>query len=153
MSEIYNSSELGLSNEAANSRDRALLVGGSAILNVLKAESFAFKRALEAEQNAISEDERQESISKRKAMFEKDNHEYSKEESWKLKAECFGMDTNIFFPTNDNKTIKIAKKVCASCSVKEECAEYGKLNGNGVGVWGGESESELRNRNRRRRPV
>ena len=150
MSEIYNSSELGLSNEAANSRDRALLVGGSAILNVLKAESFAVKRALEAEQNAISEDERQESISKRKAMFEKDNHEYSKEEAWKLKAECFGMDTNIFFPTNDNKTIKIAKKVCASCSVKEECADYGKVNGNGVGVWGGISESELRNRRRRR---
>lgn len=153
MYEIYNSSELGLSNEAANSRDRALLVGGSAILNVLKAELFAVERALEAEQNAISEDERQESISKRKAMFEKYNHEYSKEEAWKLKAECFGMDTNIFFPTNDNKTIKIAKKVCASCSVKEECAEYGKLNGNGIGVWGGESESELRNRNRRRRPV
>ncbi|MEI7674890.1 MAG: WhiB family transcriptional regulator [bacterium] len=151
MSEEYNSSELGLSNEAADIRDRALLIGGTAILNVLKAELFAAKQALEAEQNAITEDERQASIAKRKEMFEKDNHEYSKEEAWKLKAECFGMDTNIFFPTNDNKTIKIAKKVCASCSVKEECVEYGKLNGNGVGVWGGETESELRYRNRTRK--
>jgi len=153
MSEKYNSLEMGLSNEAAIIRDRALLVGESAILNVLKAELSAINQVKQAEQNSINEAQRQVVIAKRKEMFDNDSHEYSKEEAWKLKAECFGMDTNIFFPTNDNKTIKIARKVCLGCSVKEECSEYGKLNGNGVGVWGGFSESELRNRNRRRRTV
>jgi len=45
---------------------------------------------------------------------------------WIKKAACRGLDPNFFVPERyDVKTTKEAKKICATCPVKNECREYG----------------------------
>ena|ERR1051325_731392 len=58
---------------------------------------------------------------------------------WRLKATCKDMDPNIFFPPEkDEQAIKIAKTICASCLVQQECLEEGlKPVNRDSGVWGG----------------
>lgn len=59
-----------------------------------------------------------------------------REREWIKDAACRGMDTNIFFPERgDNKTVELAKEVCAGCSVREQCLEYGRKER--FGFWGG----------------
>ena len=40
---------------------------------------------------------------------------------WTEFASCKGMDTNIFFPTRGEEIDVRLRKVCADCTVKEEC--------------------------------
>lgn len=60
--------------------------------------------------------------------------------SWRDHAACKGMDTNIFFPgragdISANRAVERAKEICAGCSVREQCAEFGMDEI--FGVWGG----------------
>ena len=40
----------------------------------------------------------------------------------------------------------MAKRICASCPVADECAEHADLNGETFGLWGGQTESERASR-------
>lgn len=81
--------------------------------------------------------------------------------SWFGKAHCFGLDTNIFFPTgntpgrlpknrdpiNDPRTKAeledwVIRNYCAECVVRSECLEYAVATAQTYGVWGGTRESE-----------
>lgn len=78
--------------------------------------------------------------------------------SWYERAECRGMDPDMFFPlgstaVEDVAKIKCAKAACARCPVRGECLNsaidawlrYGKF-----GIWGGLTEDERAAERRRR---
>ena len=63
--------------------------------------------------------------------------------AWQRKANCMGVDPDLFFPERGAST-KEAKEVCRGCVVREDCLEYALANGEKFGIWGGLSERERR---------
>ena len=63
---------------------------------------------------------------------------------WMQSALCTQVDSELFFPEKGMSSTK-AKKVCNSCPVRTQCAEYA-INSPALvhGVWGGLSEQERR---------
>lgn len=74
--------------------------------------------------------------------------------AWQADAACAGMPTDDFFPAGSTgqalDRIALAKAVCDTCPVVEECLEYALDTGQTDGVWGGMSEDERRTERRRR---
>jgi WhiB family redox-sensing transcriptional regulator len=70
--------------------------------------------------------------------------------SWQLKANCLGVDPDLFFPERGAST-KEAKEVCRGCVVKQECLEFAIAHGEKFGIWGGMSERERRKIRKSRR--
>lgn len=64
-------------------------------------------------------------------------------ESWKNGAICAQVDPEAFFPEKGGST-KAAKKICLSCTVRQECLEEALANDERFGIWGGLSERERR---------
>lgn len=63
--------------------------------------------------------------------------------AWRAQAACRGRETWVFFPTRgDTKTQDAAKRICASCTVQDECLAA-HLNERS-GVWGGTTERARR---------
>jgi len=59
-----------------------------------------------------------------------------REREWIKDAACKGMDPNIFFPERgDVASVKLAKRICEGCKVKDPCREYGEMER--FGFWGG----------------
>jgi len=71
---------------------------------------------------------------------------------WKSKANCMGVDPDLFFPERGMST-REAKEVCRGCVVREDCLEYALANGEKFGIWGGLSERERRRIRRARAMV
>jgi WhiB family transcriptional regulator, redox-sensing transcriptional regulator len=67
----------------------------------------------------------------------------SEARSWQSKANCMGVDPELFFPERGAST-REAKEVCRGCIVREDCLEYALANGEKFGIWGGLSERERR---------
>ncbi len=65
------------------------------------------------------------------------------DQDWKSKANCMGVDPDLFFPERGMST-REAKEVCRGCVVREDCLEYALANGEKFGIWGGLSERERR---------
>lgn len=63
--------------------------------------------------------------------------------SWQEKANCRGVNPDLFFPERGAST-KEAKAVCAGCEVKDECLEFALRMGEKFGIWGEKSERERR---------
>ncbi len=74
-------------------------------------------------------------------------------DEWLPEADCHGL-THLFFPGPTESTRArdrreaIAKSICASCSVVEQCLEFAIAN-NEYGIWGGLNEDERRSVKRR----
>ena len=64
-------------------------------------------------------------------------------QDWKAKANCMGVDPDLFFPERGMST-REAKEVCRGCVVREDCLEFAIANGEKFGIWGGMSERERR---------
>jgi WhiB family transcriptional regulator, redox-sensing transcriptional regulator len=71
------------------------------------------------------------------------------ERTWQNKANCMGVDPDLFFPERGAST-REAKEVCRGCIVRDECLEYALANGEKFGIWGGLSERERRRLRRQR---
>lgn len=69
---------------------------------------------------------------------------------WRSKGACQGLDTEIFYPDNDDYA-DIAKSVCADCVVRIACLHYALDNREHQGVWGGATAGERRRILRQRR--
>jgi len=75
---------------------------------------------------------------------------------WFLQASCRGVDTKLFFSTDEEtnserlKREQRAKAFCAICPVTAECLEAGK---NEDGIWGGKTRSERTGLTRHRQPL
>lgn len=72
---------------------------------------------------------------------------------WRHQAACLDEDPELFFPIGNTGPallqVEEAKKVCARCTVREECLEWALGAGQDYGVWGGLSEDERRALKRR----
>ncbi len=68
---------------------------------------------------------------------------------WQGRANCMGVDPELFFPERGAST-REAKEVCRGCVVQEDCLEYALANGEKFGIWGGLSERERRRIRRQR---
>jgi WhiB family redox-sensing transcriptional regulator len=71
--------------------------------------------------------------------------------SWEDDAACRGADTSLFFAPNYFETREQkearevqAKRICASCPVREPCLEYALRTRDPHGIWGGLNEIERR---------
>ncbi len=67
----------------------------------------------------------------------------SGEKGWQTRANCLGVDPDLFFPERGSST-REAKEVCRGCVVREDCLDYAIANGEKFGIWGGMSERERR---------
>ncbi len=65
------------------------------------------------------------------------------EPGWQLRANCMGVDPELFFPERGSST-REAKEVCRGCVVREDCLDFAIANGEKFGIWGGMSERERR---------
>jgi len=69
---------------------------------------------------------------------------------WMQKGSCAHQPPGTFFPS-DGVGVEVARRICATCPVKEPCLEYALAHRIEHGVWGGCSERERRRILRRRR--
>jgi WhiB family redox-sensing transcriptional regulator len=65
------------------------------------------------------------------------------ETRWQEKANCLGLDTDLFFPERGQLTLG-ARKVCDNCEVRTQCLEFAIAHGERWGTWGGLSETQRR---------
>jgi len=80
---------------------------------------------------------------------------------WRNEASCKDVDPDIFFPIGTTgiaiEQVDEARRICASCLVREPCLEFALASNQDAGVWGGLTEDERRTlkraRQRRRRLV
>jgi len=69
-------------------------------------------------------------------------HESFETQPWWQQAACQAADENIFFVERGDSSLA-ARGICAGCIVQEPCLEWGVINKEPFGVWGGLS---VRNR-------
>ena len=72
------------------------------------------------------------------------------ETDWMAEGKCRAVPPETFFPS-DGVGVEVARRICATCSMREPCLEYALRNHIDHGVWGGTSERERRRIARRRR--
>jgi WhiB family redox-sensing transcriptional regulator len=76
-------------------------------------------------------------------------HKFLQEDrSWQLRANCLGVDPDLFFPERGAST-KEAKEVCRGCVVREQCLEYALANGEKFGNPGSTIKGRPTKRDRR----
>jgi hypothetical protein len=67
---------------------------------------------------------------------------------WRSQAACKDVGPDIFFPTSDKaNAYDRARAICAQCSVRADCLDYGmsiQTRHFGFGMWGGLSPLERR---------
>lgn len=69
---------------------------------------------------------------------------------WMARGNCAHEPPAMFFPS-DGVGVEVARRICATCPVKEPCLEHALVNRIDHGVWGGASERERRRILKRRR--
>jgi WhiB family redox-sensing transcriptional regulator len=69
---------------------------------------------------------------------------------WMAEARCRSVPPSVFFPS-DGAGVEAARRICATCPVKDPCLEYALYHRIDHGVWGGASERERRRIARQRR--
>jgi WhiB family redox-sensing transcriptional regulator len=75
-------------------------------------------------------------------------------DSWRGRARCNGLETEIFFPiSEDPEAATTAKSICRECPVRQECLAYAMSTGQPYGIWGGLTTLERRGLLRRRLPA
>jgi WhiB family transcriptional regulator, redox-sensing transcriptional regulator len=79
------------------------------------------------------------------------------EARWQDRAACKGMDPTIFFGPEHTEVVKekrdreeVAKAVCRTCPVNQECLEHALESKEAYGIWGGLTELERKALLRRR---
>lgn len=72
------------------------------------------------------------------------------ETQWMARGNCVEETPSLFFPS-DGVGVEVARRICATCPVRERCLEYALQNRIEHGVWGGCSERERRRIHKRRR--
>lgn len=65
------------------------------------------------------------------------------DEEWMLRGNCRDEPPARFFPS-DGVGVDQARRICATCPVREPCLEYALVHRIDHGVWGGTSERERR---------
>ena len=69
---------------------------------------------------------------------------------WMARGNCASEPPSLFFPS-DGVGVEVARRICATCPVKEACLEHALAHRIDHGVWGGASERQRRRILKRRR--
>jgi len=72
------------------------------------------------------------------------------DQQWQEYGACRTVPVAVFFPPVEQESDD-AKRVCAACSVQEDCLEFAISAGERFGVWGGLDPQERRSLVARRR--
>ena len=72
------------------------------------------------------------------------------ETEWMARGNCAAKAPSLFFPS-DGVGVEVARRICATCPVKDQCLEHALANRIDHGVWGGASERQRRRILKRRR--
>lgn len=83
-------------------------------------------------------------------LSERVNVSMGMETTWMATGNCNNHPPAVFFPS-DGVGVEVAKKICATCPVKEQCLEYALEARIDHGVWGGASERQRRRLLKQRR--
>ena len=62
---------------------------------------------------------------------------------WMARGSCADESPSLFFPS-DGVGVEVARRICATCPVTDECLEHALVNRIDHGVWGGASERQRR---------
>jgi WhiB family transcriptional regulator, redox-sensing transcriptional regulator len=62
---------------------------------------------------------------------------------WRYRAACRGVDLGVFFPGR-GESAEPARRICASCPVRQQCLDYAINHGIVQGIWGGLAERDRR---------
>jgi WhiB family redox-sensing transcriptional regulator len=74
----------------------------------------------------------------------------SEEWEWQLEGSCRGVDSSLFFHTDNERGLarerreNRAKAICGSCPVLERCRRHALAVQEPYGIWGGLGETERR---------
>jgi WhiB family transcriptional regulator, redox-sensing transcriptional regulator len=75
-------------------------------------------------------------------------------QNWRSAAACLSADPDLFFPISATgaavRQIERAKRICAGCTVRQQCLEFALAHDQVYGIWGG-TTAEDRQRARRRK--
>jgi WhiB family redox-sensing transcriptional regulator len=67
-------------------------------------------------------------------------------EEWRAQAACRGLPTELWFPQKgDNHAQSVAKEICGTCPVQQDCYDYAMEVAQQVellGTWGGTSQKQ-----------
>lgn len=76
------------------------------------------------------------------------NRLYHESEDWVIQAECRRYDPELFFPVSTggpgSQDAELAKAICRSCRVRQQCLRWAIRAGEAHGVWGGTTPEERR---------
>ncbi|GAB3483669.1 WhiB family transcriptional regulator [Nocardiopsis coralliicola] len=76
------------------------------------------------------------------------NRLYHDSEDWVRSGACRSYDPELFFPVSSagpaSESTDLAKAVCRSCPVAQECLQWALRAGEADGVWGGTTPEERR---------
>src|SRR5688572_6454149 len=84
--------------------------------------------------------------------FPRGSHGGPMDTIWMAEGNCAREKPTVFFPS-DGVGVEVARRICATCPVKEPCLEYALEQRIDHGVWGGCSERERRRILKRRRDL
>jgi WhiB family redox-sensing transcriptional regulator len=62
---------------------------------------------------------------------------------WRYRAACRGVELSVFFPGR-GQSAEPARRICASCPVRQPCLEFALRHGITHGIWGGLAERDRR---------
>jgi len=65
---------------------------------------------------------------------------------WRAAGACLSADPDLFFPVATGpiavQQMTMARRICASCHVRQECLDFAMRSGETHGVWGGTTPDE-----------
>ncbi len=68
---------------------------------------------------------------------------------WMAEGNCRTEAPSMFFPS-DGVGVEVARRICATCPVKEPCLEFAIETNQKYGIWGGLTDKERASLKRRR---
>jgi WhiB family redox-sensing transcriptional regulator len=72
--------------------------------------------------------------------------------AWQKWAACRGADPRWFFPESRGETLKVARGLCSTCRVFDECRAFALADPELSGMWAGMTARERGQLRRRERP-
>ncbi|TQN27753.1 WhiB family redox-sensing transcriptional regulator [Haloactinospora alba] len=76
------------------------------------------------------------------------NRLYHESEDWVAQGACRQYDPELFFPVGTDgpglDTAELAKAICRTCTVRQQCLLWALRSGEAHGVWGGTTPEERR---------
>ena len=65
---------------------------------------------------------------------------------WRATGACLSADPDLFFPIAEvpatERQLRLARRICAGCAVRQQCLDFAMRTGEAYGIWGGTTPEE-----------